>query len=111
MQRLRDDYPGSNILNFAVWPYLNGEVVLQNYNVLLTLGSLIEDSDAVVTLFNDQILTVCKELLKNPRPSYKVLNQVIAQQMCSVLYPCANSDRSSLPLWAAPANIHSEITT
>lgn len=53
VQKLRDDYPGSNILNFAVWPYLNGEVVLQNYNVLLTLGSLIEDSDAVVTLFND----------------------------------------------------------
>jgi tubulin delta len=78
VETLRDDYPGSNILNFSVWPYLNGEVVLQNYNVLLTLGSLIENSDAVITLFNDQILTICKELLKNARPSYKVLNQVIA---------------------------------
>lgn len=61
-----------------MWPYVNGEVILQNYNVLLTLSSLIEDSHGVVTLFNDQILTICKELLKNPRPSYKVLNQVLA---------------------------------
>lgn len=79
MKRLREDYPLEPILNFAVWPYTSGEVILQNYNVLLTLSSLIEDSNAVVTVFNDQILTICRELLKNPRPSYKVLNQVIAQ--------------------------------
>jgi len=77
-----------------VWPYINGEVVLQNYNVLLTLGSLLNDSDAVVTLFNDQILTICKELLKNSRPSYKVLNHIIAQQMCAVFFPNADDEKS-----------------
>lgn len=110
VKRLREDYPLEPIINFSVWPYTSGEVILQNYNVLLTLSSLIEDSNAVVTVFNDQILTICRELLKNPRPSYKVLNQVIAQQMCAVLFPLANSEKSRLPLWSAPANIMGEIT-
>ena len=78
VERLRDDYPGSTILNFSVWPYTNGEVILQNYNILLTLSHLLEHSDGVVTIFNDQILTICKELLKNPKPSFKILNQVIS---------------------------------
>jgi len=107
---LREDYEGSRIINFSVWPYINGEVILQNYNVLLTLGSLVNDSDAVVTLFNDQILTICKELLKNARPSYKVLNHIIAQQMTAVLFPSADSEKSRLPLWQAPANIMNLIT-
>jgi tubulin delta len=66
------------MLNVAVWPYASGEVILQNYNVLLTLNSLLQDSDAVLPIYNDEVMMVCRELLKNPRPSYKVLNTVIA---------------------------------
>lgn len=28
---------------------------------------------------NDDILAICKDLLKNPRPSYKVMNNVISE--------------------------------
>jgi tubulin delta len=99
VEKLRSDYGKSSIINWAIWPYMHGEVILQNYNVLLTLSSLINDSDAVVTLFNDEMLTICKELLKNQRPSYQVLNQVISQQMASVMFPCADSEHSRLGLW------------
>jgi tubulin delta len=89
----------STVLNWSVWPYLQGEVVLQNYNVLLTLSELIQTSDGVVTLFNDQILKICQNLLGQKRPSYQVLNSVIAQQMASVMYPQADSEASRQHLW------------
>ena len=41
VEKLREDFSKSNMLNVAVWPYQSGEVILQNYNVLLTLNSLI----------------------------------------------------------------------
>ncbi len=78
VQRLREDYAKSNLLCTAVWPYQHGEVVLQNYNVLLTLSKLASDSSGLITLFNDETLQTCRELLKNPRPSYSVMNKVIA---------------------------------
>ena len=66
VERLRDDYPRANMINVAVWPYMTGEVVIQNYNVLLTLSGLMTHSNAVVTVFNDEVLTTCRELLKSP---------------------------------------------
>lgn len=56
VQRLREDYSKSNLLCTAVWPYQHGEVVLQNYNVLLTLSRLASDSSGLITLFNDEVL-------------------------------------------------------
>ena len=78
VERLRDDYPKANLINYAVWPYMTGEVVLQNYNVLLTLSSLMTHSNGVVTVFNDEVLTTCRQLLKSPKPSYALMNKVIA---------------------------------
>jgi hypothetical protein len=78
--------------------------VLQNYNVLLTLSRLASDSSGLMTVFNDEILQTCRELLKNPRPSYSVMNRVIAQQMASVLFPVANTEKSKVPLWSSDAN-------
>ena len=79
IETLRDTFPKSCMVNLAVWPYQKGEVILQNYNVLLTMSSLITHSSAFVTVFNDQVLTTCRELLKEKRPSYAMMNKVIAQ--------------------------------
>jgi tubulin delta len=78
VERLREDYPRANLLNYAVWPYMTGEVVLQNYNVLLTMTGLLSHSNGLVTVFNDEVLTACRELLKDPAPSYSLMNSVIA---------------------------------
>ena len=100
VERLREDFPRANLINVAVWPYMTGEVVLQNYNVLLTLSGLMTHSNAVVTVFNDEVLTTCRELLKNPKPSFALLNKVIAQQMASIMYPVADSQKSRVGLWS-----------
>ena len=55
------------------------------------MSGLLTDSNALVTVFNDEVLSTCRELLKSPRPSYAMMNQVIAQQMASIFYPVSNS--------------------
>ncbi len=77
-EMMRDDNPKSMILNTAIWPYSTGEVILQNYNVLLTLASSLEHANGIIPLYNDHILTTCRHLLKENRPSYKTMNTVIA---------------------------------
>ena len=81
IQRMRDDYSKSIILNTAIWPYATGEVILQNYNVLLTLASSLEHASGILPLYNDDILSTCKNLLKENRPSYHIMNTVIAQSL------------------------------
>lgn len=43
-----DAYPGVTRINNVVWPYRHGEVIVQNYNALLTLASLYEVSGSVL---------------------------------------------------------------
>ncbi len=88
------------MINVAIWPYSTGEVILQNYNVLLTLKSLLTNSDGIIPLYNDDVLSACRHLLKVPRPSYKIMNTVIAQSLLTILFPAANSPTSDhLALW------------
>ena len=94
VEKLREDFPKSRMINIAIWPYSTGEVILQNYNVLLTLHSLLCDSDTVLPIYNDDILLTCRTLLKQPRPSYKVMNTVIARQILGVMFPVANTEKS-----------------
>lgn len=99
------------MINVAVWPYSTGEVILQNYNVLLTLHSLLGHSDGVIPLYNDDLLNACRQLLKVPRPSYKIMNTLIAQQLLSVFFPAANSPKDKLSVWdtSSPRNGLDEI--
>ena len=39
-EQLRINFPNSCIVNFIVWPFVTGEVALQNYNILLALSRL-----------------------------------------------------------------------
>ena len=64
IERMRDDHPKSMILNTAVWPYSQGEVILQNYNILLTLASSLESASAILPIYNDEALATCRHLLK-----------------------------------------------
>jgi len=110
VETMRQDFPKSVILNTAIWPYSTGEVILQNYNVLLTLASSLEHSTGILPLYNDDILTTCRQLLKENRPSYKTMNTVIAQSLLSFLFPCANtSTKGAIPLYSSNRNILSEI--
>ena len=53
---LRDTYPTATLMNHCVWPYESGEVIVQSYNTLLTLSSLLDASDGVCIVKNEELV-------------------------------------------------------
>ncbi|XP_036393364.1 tubulin delta chain isoform X2 [Megalops cyprinoides] len=86
-QCLRDDYPHTFILNQLTWPYCTGEVIVQNYNSVLTLSHLYQYSDAILVHENDAVHRICAQLMNIKHISFSDVNKVIAHQLGSVLQP------------------------
>lgn len=86
-QCLRDRYPHSLIMNQLTWPYGTGEIIVQNYNTMLTLSHLYQSSDALLIQENDIIHKICLQLMNIKQISLADINKVIAHQLASVLQP------------------------
>jgi tubulin delta len=84
---LREEYPTANIINPIVWPYDTGEVIVQNYNALLTTSELYNSSDALILLLNDHLHKICSKLLLLKDISFTDLNKVASHILASVLQP------------------------
>ena len=84
---LRDEFPHSFILNQVVWPYGTGEVIVQNYNAILTLSHLYKYSDGIIILENDKLQSICSRLMNLKHISFKDINKVISHKLASVLQP------------------------
>ncbi|TNN69797.1 Tubulin delta chain [Liparis tanakae] len=95
-QCLRDIYPKSFILNHLTWPYGTGEVIVQNYNSVLTLAHLYQLSDAILVHENDTVHKICAQLLNIKHISFGDVNRVIAHQLGSVLQPALTADSRGL---------------
>lgn len=93
-QCLRDEYPHSFILNQVVWPYNTGEVIVQNYNAVLTLSHLHDTADALVVMENDSLHKICAQLLNIKNISFGDINRVIAHKLATVLQPCQATEGS-----------------
>uniref|UniRef100_A0A3B4UDC8 Tubulin delta chain n=1 Tax=Seriola dumerili TaxID=41447 RepID=A0A3B4UDC8_SERDU len=91
-QCLRDIYQKSFILNHLTWPYGTGEVIVQNYNSVLTLAHLYQLSDAILVHENDTVHRICSQLLNIKHISFSDVNRVIAHQLGSVLQPALTAD-------------------
>ncbi|XP_035009908.2 tubulin delta chain [Hippoglossus stenolepis] len=91
-QGLRDIYPKSFILNHLTWPYETGEVIVQNYNSMLTLAHLYQLSDAILVHENDTVHRICSQLLNIKHISFSDINKLIAHQLGSVLQPALTAD-------------------
>ncbi|KAK1786243.1 hypothetical protein P4O66_017598, partial [Electrophorus voltai] len=91
-QCLRDMYPQSFILNHLTWPYATGEVIVQNYNSVLTLSRLYHLSDALVVHENDTVHKICSQLMNIKNISISDINRVIAHQLGSILQPAVTTD-------------------
>ncbi|XP_077168596.1 tubulin delta chain [Paroedura picta] len=89
---LRDTYPTSFLLNHVIWPYSLGEVIVQNYNSVLTLSHLYQTSDALLVHENDAIHKICAQLMNIKQISFQDVNQVIAHQLGSIFQPAYSSD-------------------
>ncbi|XP_043910467.1 tubulin delta chain [Protopterus annectens] len=90
-QCLRDAYPKSFFLNEVIWPYGTGEVIVQNYNSVLTLSHLYQSADALLVHENDTVHKICAQLMGLKHISFKDVNQVIAHQLGGVLQPAYSS--------------------
>lgn len=93
---LRDIYPKSFILNHLTWPYGTGEVIVQNYNSVLTLAHLYQLSDAILVHENDTVHKICSQLLNIKHISFTDVNRVIAHQLGSVLQPTLTADSNGV---------------
>ncbi|KAJ3371440.1 Tubulin delta chain [Allomyces arbusculus] len=84
-EQLRAKYPEATIINQVIWPFAQGEVIVQNYNSVLTLAKLTQTSNAVLVLFNDHLHRICQSRLAITSPSFADLNRIVAHLLARLL--------------------------
>lgn len=84
---LRDHYPKAVLVNPVVWPYATGEVIVQNYNALLTTSHLSSSSDAIIPVLNDHLHHIGSKCLRLKEVSFNDLNKIASHAIASVLQP------------------------
>uniref|UniRef100_A0A0D9R0P5 Tubulin delta chain n=1 Tax=Chlorocebus sabaeus TaxID=60711 RepID=A0A0D9R0P5_CHLSB len=93
-QNLQDQYSNSLKMNQIIWPYGTGEVIVQNYNSILTLSHLYRSSDALLVHENDAVHKICAKLMNIKQISFSDINQVLAHQLGSVFQPTYSAESS-----------------
>lgn len=81
---LADYYPKTPTVVQAVLPFESGEVLTQQYNMLLSLSILLEECDGVLLFGNDEAKTIYNRTTSNqgsPQPRLAELNKVIAHNI------------------------------
>lgn len=91
---LRDAFQESFIVNQVIWPYSTGEVILQNYNTVLSLSHLYQSSDGITIFQNDHLNKICTRLLNMKDVSFDDVNKVVCHALASVLQPAFSSNDS-----------------
>jgi len=74
----------------VVWPYSLGEVIVQNYNAVLTLSHLYQSTDAVLVMENDQLHKICSHLLNIKKIGFRDINRVICHKLLGMLLPAVS---------------------
>ncbi len=80
---LKDEYRPPFLLNNVVWPYESGDVIVQNYNAVLTLAELSAVSDGIVIFENDVINQLCLTTEKVAAPTFEDLNATISRNIAN----------------------------
>ncbi|KAG0584764.1 hypothetical protein KC19_3G232600 [Ceratodon purpureus] len=86
---LKDEYPSACVLSHCIWPFESGEVIVQNYNALLTLAKLQEFADGIIISQNESLSSICKKALGIPRPSFDDMNDVVGHSLASIFLPAS----------------------
>lgn len=84
---LRKEYGKRSIVNTTILPFSFGEVCTQNYNTLLTLAKLYNESDINILIENEQIYNICTNSLKKSPTSLRDMNKVISEKLLAVFQP------------------------
>merc|ERR1711993_157535 len=85
MERLSVDYGKKSKLEFTVWacPQV-ATAVVEPYNTVLCVHSLLEHTDATVMYDNEALYDICRRNLDIERPTYTNLNRFLAQIISSL---------------------------
>jgi tubulin alpha len=84
LERLSVDYGKKSKLSFTVWacPQVSTAVV-EPYNTVLCVHSLLEHTDVTVMMDNEALYDICRRNLDVERPTYTNLNRLLAQIISS----------------------------
>jgi len=85
LERLNEEYADKLSFNFSILPGStnggNSDVVVEPYNAVLAMNSLIEHSHATFSVENSALNRICQKQLKMKQPSFGDINHIIAQVM------------------------------
>ncbi|XP_024082440.1 tubulin delta chain-like [Cimex lectularius] len=100
---LKNDYPKNNNITALVLPNTSGEVTVQNYNTMFTVGKLYESSDSIIVFSNDYLYKICSQLLQIKQVNYENMNNIIAGQLSCIFSAAVPSNCLSkfLPMMTA----------
>ena len=87
VEAIREELPSSFLFNHCVWPHSSGEVVVQNYNALLTMSHLLDQVNGAIIVENDVLHETCRRLLHINRPSFADMNAVAARSLACAFLP------------------------
>lgn len=87
LEQVKDLFAQKNLLSVLVAPYLSGESVTQNNNMLFTLTKQNDFCDALVIFENDLISNLVSRQLQLETVSFSDLNELISQNLLSFLQP------------------------
>lgn len=93
---LQDNYNGAVCAVHAIVPYRSGEVIVQNYNLLLTLSHIYDTTDAILLTQNDELNHICSARLNMKNVTFRDLNSVACHQLGSLLLPAAGRQQLTL---------------
>lgn len=85
LERLSTEYGKKSKLCFTIWscPQI-ATAVVEPYNTVLCVHSLLEHSEVVNQVDNEALYDICKRNLDIQRPTYTNLNRLIAQVISSM---------------------------
>ncbi|CAJ1331711.1 unnamed protein product [Effrenium voratum] len=85
LERLSVDYGKKSKISFTVWscPQV-ATAVVEPYNTVLCVHSLLEHTDVTIMYDNEALYDICRRNLDVERPTYTNLNRLIAQIISSL---------------------------
>ncbi|KAL5008452.1 hypothetical protein ScPMuIL_014033 [Solemya velum] len=85
---VRDSYPLSHLMSCAVAPCASGESPLQHYNSLLTLSCLQRNTDGIVLIHNDDVISRLQKSASASRSvSLQLVNSAISAELNGIFLP------------------------
>merc|ERR1712172_434599 len=85
LERLSVDYGKKSKISFTVWtcPQV-ATAVVEPYNTVLCVHSLLEHTDVTIMYDNEAVYDICRRNLDIERPTYTNLNRLISQVISSL---------------------------